>query len=145
MGSKALNIVAMAEAIGASAPMADEDGVLRHSPETAPTYNQNLRNRKAPLEINDEFINKYKDKALAGKSIVELAEKIGGEGLQGADVYNQDLDSVSAARNKAYKALNEAIQVLSDNDIDYWCPDDATKQSAPKIRAILEKFTSRLQ
>lgn len=143
--SNALNIVAMAEAIGSTAPISDDDGVLRHSPDSAPTYNRALRDRKPPVEINDDFLQKHKEKALAGKSIVELAEQIGGKGLEGADVYNQDLDSVSAARNKAYRVLNEAIQLLSEGDLDYWCPDDATRQSAPKIKAILEKFSSRLR
>lgn len=143
--SNALNIVAMAEAIGATAPISDDEGVLRHAPNSAPTYNRALRDRKPPVEINNEFLEKYKEKALAGKSIVELAEKIGSQGLEGADVFNQDLDSVAAARNKAYRVLNEAIQLLSESDLDYWCPDDATRQTAPKIKAILEKFSSRLR
>jgi hypothetical protein len=143
--SKALDIVAMSEAIGSSAPISDDEGVLRHSPDSAPTYNKALRDRKPPIEINEEFLQKHKDKALAGKSIVDLADQIGGKGLEGADVYNQDLDSVSAARNKAYRVLNEAIQLLSEGDLDYWCPDEATRTSAPKIKAILEKFSSRLR
>jgi hypothetical protein len=143
MASKALDIIAMSEAIGASAPMSDDEGVLRHAPNSAPTYNRALRDRKPPVEINQEFLDKHKEKALAGKSIVELAEKIGNQGLEGADVFNQDLDSVSAARNKACRVLNEAIQLLSEGDLDYWCPDDATRQAAPKIKVILEKFSSR--
>jgi hypothetical protein len=143
--SGALNLVAMAEAIGSTAPISDDDGVLRHSPSTAPTYNTALKNRKPTVEIDESFLAKHKENAQAGKSIVDLAEKIGGAGLDGSDIYNRDLDTVSAARNKAYKALTEAIQVLSESDIDYWCPDEATKQSAPKIKAILEKFASRLQ
>lgn len=143
--SNALNIVAMAEAIGATAPISDDDGVLRHSPDSAPTFNKSLRDRKSDVHIDEEFINKHKDKALAGKSIVELAEKIGGIGLEGENVFNQDLDTLSAARNKARKVLKEAIDLLSESDIDYWCPDQATKESAPKIRAILEKFNSRLK
>jgi hypothetical protein len=143
--SNALNIVAMAEAIGATAPISDDEGVLRHAPNSAPTYNRALRDRKPPVEINNEFLEKHKEKALAGKSIVELGEKIGSQGLEGADVFNQDLDSVAAARNKAYRVLNEAIQLLSESDLDYWCPDDATRQTAPKIKTILEKFSSRLK
>lgn len=143
MASKALDIIAMSEAIGASSPISDDEGVLRHAPNSAPTYNRTLRDRKPPVEINQEFLDKHKEKALAGKSIVELAEKIGNQGLEGADVFNQDLDSVSAARNKACRVLNEAIQLLSEGDLDYWCPDDATRQAAPKIKVILEKFSSR--
>lgn len=143
--TNAMNIIAMAEAIGENSPIADDEGKLTESPQTARNYNPTLRHRKPPVEINDEYINKRKDEMLAGKSIVELAEKIGGAGLEGENIYNQDLDTVSASRNKAYSALIEAIQVLSESDIDYWCPDEATRTAAPKIRAILQKFASRLQ
>jgi hypothetical protein len=142
--SNALNILAIAESIGAVSPVSDDEGVLRHAPQNAPTYNKNLRDRKPPVEVNEEFIEKYKEKAMAGKTIVDMVEQIGSQGLEGT-VYNPDLDSRTAACNKARNALQEAIQVLSEGDVDYWCPDAETKMSAPKIRDILVRFSKRLQ
>lgn len=131
----------MAESIGASSPISNDDGVLAFTPENAPSFNKALK--KPTVAIDEEFINKHKEKALAGKSIVELADQIGGS-PNGEHLYNEDLDSSIAARAKAKRVLSEAIQMLSEGDIDYWCPDAETKQSAPKIKKILEMFSARL-
>lgn len=140
--SNALSIVALAESIGATSPVSNEEGALVHSPETAPSFNKSLR--KPTVAIDEDFVKKHAEKALAGKSIVELADKIGSQGLGSVENYNPDLDSSVASRNKARRALQEAIQILSEGDLDYWCPDAATRESAPKIKNILEKFVSRL-
>ena len=145
MASTALDMIAMTESIGATAPLSDEEGVLRHSPDSAPVYNKALRERKSGIVVDEAFIAKHKEKALAGKNLIDLADKVGMQGLGDAERFNPDLDSALFARGKASKVLNEAIQLLSAGDLDYWCPDEATRQAAPKIRDILVKFSSRLQ
>jgi len=145
MSTKVNDVMSMVEAIGATAPIADEDGVLSQSVATAPNYNTKLRDRKPTIEINQDYIEKHKENAQKGKNIIDIAEKIGSQGLDDSVRYNEDLDANIHAKNKAYKALNEAIAVLGSDVIDYWCPDAETKQSAPKLRGILEKFVTRLK
>lgn len=145
MASETDNILALTEMIGSTSPVSDDEGKLVYSPTSAPVHNQAANKRKAPIVIDESFIKNKQEQVAQGKSIIDLAEKIGNSGLSKSLQFNEDLASDNFARTRAIKALNEAIEVLGDDVIDYWAPDSSTKEAAPRLRAILKTFTARMK
>ena len=145
MASETDRILALTEMIGSSSPVSNDDGKLVHSPQTAPVHNQALNKKKAPVTIDEAFMNNHKAAMMEGKNIIDMANEIGKSGLGDNLRYNDNLDEANFARNRALKALNEAIEVLGEDVIDYWAPDASTKEAAPKLKAILEKFKTRIR
>lgn len=143
--TEAEKILAMSESIGSSSPMMDEEGNMTLSPNTAPVHNRGLRSHKPNVKIDEDFLLKNKENIQKGKEIIDIANKIGSAGLDDTLRYNEDLSEAAYAKNRAIRAINEAISVLGDDVTDYWCPDDATKAAAPKIRDILVRFAGRIQ
>lgn len=142
MASETDKILALTEMIGSSSPVSDDEGKLVSS---APVYNKELNKKKAPVVIDEAFLNNKKEQVAQAKSVIDLANKIGNSGLSKSLQFNEDLATDNFAKNRAIKAINEAIEVLAEDVIDYWAPDDSTKQAAPKLKNILEAFAARLK
>lgn len=142
MASETDKILALTEMIGSSSPVSDDEGKLVSS---APVYNKELNKKKAPVVIDEAFLNNKKEQVAQAKSVIDLANKICNSGLSKSLQFNEDLATDNFAKNRAIKAINEAIEVLAEDVIDYWAPDDSTKQAAPKLKNILEAFAARLK
>lgn len=145
MSSEADKILALTEMIGSTSPVSDDEGKLTNSPTAAPVYNQALNRKKAPVVIDESFMNDKKEQVAQAKNIIDLVDKIGNAGLGKSLKFNENLDADNFARNRALKALNEAIEVLSEDVIDYWAPDNSTKEAAPRLKTILQTFASRIK
>lgn len=142
--TEAEKIMALSEHIGATQPISDDEGNLVGSIASAKVYNPNLNKKKAPVAIDAEFLEKHKEKAQMGKSIIEMAEKIGRQGLDDATLYNEDLESTAVAKNKAVSAINSVIEMFGEDILEYWCPDAETKAACSKLRPILSKIAERV-
>lgn len=140
-------MMAMADAIGNSNPITvgDDSGNLTVVSGKAPVHNKALNSTKSNVTIDESFLTKHKDQLNANKDMLKMVDDIGNASKGQYQLYNEDLDTSVSARNKALSVLNEAISILSEHDLQYWCPDEATKEAAPKISAILQKFTSRIR
>lgn len=145
MASETDKILALTEMIGSSSPISDDEGRLVNSPTSAPVYNQAINKKKSSVVIDESFIKDKQEQVAQAKSVIDLAEKIGNSGLGKSLKFNEDLATDNFAKNRAIKALNEAIEVLGEDVIDYWAPDDSTKQAAPKLRTILQTFAARMR
>ena len=145
MASETDKILALTEMIGSTSPISDDEGKLTASPTTAPVYNKELNKKKSSVVIDEAFMNEKKEQVAQAKNVIDLVNRIGNAGLGNSLKFNEDLATDIFAKNRAMKAINEAIEVLGEDVIDYWAPDESTKQAAPKLKKILEAFSARMR
>jgi hypothetical protein len=131
------SVLSTVEGIGISSPVSNDEGVLTNTPK------MKYANPESNIKVSQEHIDMLKNRVEESKKHMSLFENTGAKGLS-KEKRIVDVDG-DFARGRAKKIFNEVIELLSEDQIEYWAGSSkVVKEAALKFRPIFKRFLDSL-